>query len=58
MQREMLYNLVIKAYLNCVLFVFTKKQNSVRPIFVVAKKSFFSTPIIDLIFSSSNTFYL
>src|ERR1700722_16012200 len=37
MQREKLYNLQTKVYFNCILFVFKKKQNAVRPIFAVAK---------------------
>ncbi len=37
MQFEKLYNLQTKVYFNFILFVFKKKQNSVTPIFVVAK---------------------
>ena len=37
MQREKLYNLQTKVYFNCILFVFKKEQNAVRPIFAVAK---------------------
>ena len=41
MQRGKFYNLQSKAYFNCILFVFEKKQNSVRPIVTVAKSHFF-----------------
>jgi hypothetical protein len=37
MQREKLYNLHNKAYCNYEIFVFKKKQNSVRLIFAIAK---------------------
>ena len=38
MQREKLYNLHCKTDFNCVLFVFKKTQNYVRPIFEVASR--------------------
>ncbi len=37
MEREKLYNLQTKFYFNCLIFVFEKNQNSVQPIFAVAK---------------------
>ena len=37
MQREKLYNLQANVYLKCILLVFKKKENSVRPIFAVVK---------------------
>ena len=55
MQRQKFYNLRRKPCFYCVLFVFKKKQNSARPTFVVAKKTFFfeyeiSLLLIDLMY--------
>ena len=43
MQRDKLYNLQSKAYSNYVLFIFKKKQHSVRLMSDAAKESFFYT---------------
>jgi len=51
MQREKNYNLQSKAYFNCALSAFKKKQNPVRPIFDAAEKSFFSM-------TTRNSFFL
>ncbi len=45
MQREKLYNLQSKAYFNCILLVFKKKQNPVRP-FSLPRENFFLIPYI------------
>jgi len=37
MQREKLYNLHNKAYFNCEMFVYEKKQNPVQLVFAIAK---------------------
>ena len=58
MQREKLYNLQRIVYFNCVLFVLKKKQNSVGPVFAVAKKSFFSTQTRNFLFLISYFYHL
>jgi hypothetical protein len=47
MQREKLYNLHNKAYLNYMIFVFKKKQNSVQLIFAIAKPITQSFPFFE-----------
>jgi hypothetical protein len=37
MQREKLYNLQIKVYFNCILFMFKNTPNSLRSVFTTAK---------------------
>ncbi len=50
MQFKKLYNLQTKVYFNCILFVFKKRQNSVRLILTIVKRSFFYT--------NENSFFL